>query len=95
MSAINIAHLKEWEGKEQTQSDDIALFPARAMAAALDAKRLPEKGDRLPVFWEWLYFLATPTAAETGVDGHPGKGGFLPPVPLPRRMWAAGSAQKM
>src|SRR5207344_2648878 len=25
-----------------------------------------------------------------GPDGHPTRGGFLPPVPLPRRMWAGG-----
>ena len=40
-----------------------------------------------------MYFLATPKASETGSDGHPAKGGFLPPVPLPRRMWAAGSVE--
>jgi 3-methylfumaryl-CoA hydratase len=94
MTSVDIDHLKEWTGKIQYQADDIGLFPTQALAAALDNEQLPEKGDVLPVFWEWLYFLATPRASATGTDGHPSKGGFLPPVPLPRRMWAAGQAQR-
>lgn len=93
MSAIDIAHLQTWIGKQEVLHDDIALFPAQALAAALDNDSLPEKGDHLPPFWEWMYFLPTPKASATGADGHPAKGGFLPPVPLPRRMWAAGEAQ--
>lgn len=93
MSAIDIAHLKTWIGKQETLHDDISLFPAQALAAALDNESLPSKGDALPAFWEWMYFLPTPKASATGEDGHPAKGGFLPPVPLPRRMWAAGEAQ--
>lgn len=93
MSVIDIAHLQTWVGKQDTVYDDIALFPAQALAAALDNETLPSKGDSLPPFWEWMYFLPTPKASATGEDGHPAKGGFLPPVPLPRRMWAAGEAQ--
>ena len=93
MTEIDIAYLQQWVGKQETTEDDITLFPAQALAAALDHKDLPQKSDPLPVFWEWMYFLATPRASETGADGHPKKGGFLPPVPLPRRMWAAGSSE--
>jgi 3-methylfumaryl-CoA hydratase len=92
MSAIDITYLQTWIGKQETLVDDISLFPAQALAAALDNDNLPQKEDDLPPFWEWLYFLPTPKASATGVDGHPAKGGFLPPVPLPRRMWAAGEA---
>jgi len=90
MTEINIDYLKEWEGKQETAQDDITLFPARALAAALDRDWEPKKGESLPAFWDWMYFLPTPKAKDTGKDGHPDKGGFLPPVPLPRRMWAAG-----
>lgn len=90
MSDIDIQYLQQWVGKQSEQEDDITLFPARALAAALDNEVVPNKGDTLPAFWEWLYFLPTPKGSETGADGHPDKGGFLPPVPLPRRMWAAG-----
>jgi 3-methylfumaryl-CoA hydratase len=93
MTDIDIAYLQEWVGKQETKEDDISLFPAQALAAALDNEVLPEKGDELPPFWEWMYFLPTPKASATGVDGHPDKGGFLPPVPLPRRMWAAGEVE--
>ncbi|MDX1452348.1 MAG: acyl-CoA dehydrogenase [Oleiphilaceae bacterium] len=93
MSEIDIEHLQQWVGKQLEMEDDISLFQARALAAALDRTALPEKGDALPPFWEWMYFLPTPSASETGPDGHPDKGGFLPPVPLPRRMWAAGEAE--
>ncbi len=94
MTSIDIQHLQTWIGKKETLQDDIPLFPAKALAAALDNENLPEKGDTLPDFWEWLYFLPTAAASATGADGHPSKGGFLPPVPLPRRMWAAGKVNK-
>lgn len=93
MSQIDIDFLRTWVGKENSVTDDFNPFPARALAAALDHSDLPSKGDALPLPWHWLYFLDTPTASATGCDGHPKKGGFLPPVPLPRRMWAAGSLQ--
>lgn len=94
MTSIDINHLKEWTGRRETVRDDIRLFPAQAMSAMLDNEELPQKGDVLPLFWEWLYFLPVPRASATGADGHPGKGGFLPPVPLPRRMWAAGESAR-
>jgi len=93
MTAIDIEHLLTWVGKQETREDDITLFPAQALAAALDDPEVPQKGDSLPPFWEWMYFLPTPSASATGRDGHPDKGGFLPPVPLPRRMWAAGEVE--
>jgi 3-methylfumaryl-CoA hydratase len=47
-------------------------------------------GDRLPPLWHWLYFLARAPMSRIGVDGHPQRGGFMPPVELPRRMFAGG-----
>lgn len=93
MTALDIAHLKSWIGKEKLVSDDLSPFPAQALAAVLDHDMLPQKGDALPPTWHWLYFLEAPPSSATGSDGHPKKGGFLPPVPLPRRMWAAGNLQ--
>lgn len=48
MSEIDLEHLKSWEGKQEILEDDISLFPARALAAALDLDELPKKGDELP-----------------------------------------------
>ena len=49
-----------------------------------------DPGDRLPELWHWFYFLPPGPMAEIGPDGHPKRGGFLPPVRLDRRMWAGG-----
>ncbi|MGF6904249.1 FAS1-like dehydratase domain-containing protein [Paraburkholderia sp. GAS348] len=79
--------LDDWLYKEAVTEDDIAAFPLIAMAATLDRE---ETGDTVPPLWHWLYFLPVSPLSETGPDGHPTRGGFLPPVPLPRRMWAGG-----
>lgn len=93
MDTIDIEYLRSWVGKEKLAADDLGVFPARALAAAFDHDTLPEHGAALPASWHWMYFLEAPSASGTGVDGHPKKGGFLPPVPLQRRMWAAGDLQ--
>jgi 3-methylfumaryl-CoA hydratase len=60
-----------------------------ALAATLDRDDpFPRHGDPLPPFWHRLFFLPICRASEIGPDGHPKRGGFLPPVPLPRRMFA-------
>lgn len=89
MSAdIDLAHLRGWVGRGQTREQELDLFPARALAALLDRPAMPQPGDELPLAWHWMYFLDTPR--RTGADGHPERGDFLPPVALPRRMWAGG-----
>ena len=93
MADENIEHLQSWVGREHCIEDGLDPFRAQALAAALDHAALPQPGEPLPPSWHWLYFLETPTAALTGSDGHPQKGGMLPPVPLPRRMWSAGSVE--
>lgn len=90
MNTIDIQDLQRWVGRQVVSEQSLDPFPARALAAALDrSDALPADGT-LPWPWHWLYFLDAPTAGGTGADGHPMRGGFLPPVPLPRRMWAAG-----
>ncbi|MEO8297347.1 MAG: acyl-CoA dehydrogenase [Burkholderiales bacterium] len=91
--AIDIEHLRGWVGRQQVAEQTIEPYPARALAGLLDQPQAPVAGDPLPLPWHWLYFLDTPSRAGTGPDGHPKRGGFLPPVPLPRRMWAAGKLQ--
>jgi 3-methylfumaryl-CoA hydratase len=89
-----LAQLREWEGRSETLHDTITAAPVRNMSATLDrADPLPIAGTELPPLWHWLYFLPSARQSEIGADGHAKRGGFLPPVPLPRRMWAGGRLQ--
>ena len=91
MSEINLQQLQTWVGKTQTAADVIAPAPARKLHAALDSDLpMPETGAALPLLWHWLYFHQHTPTAELSADGHAKRGGFLPPVPLPGRMWAGG-----
>ena len=90
MTKIDINTLEQWIGKTETVEDVITLAPAKAIAALLDHEEQPKAGDELPLLWTWLYFLPTPRQSLVGADGHPQKGSFLPPVPLPSRMRAGG-----
>ncbi len=88
MSDDNIS-LKAWIGRSETVRDVIVPAPVMALTATLDHPAAPaEAGTVLPPLWHWLYFLPMHRQSEIGDDGHAKRGGFLPPVPLPRRMWA-------
>ena len=80
--------LRGWIGNTAVVEDQVAAAPARALAATLDRDATFDSGDPLPPPWHWLYFLTMEPLSDAGPDGHPKRGGFLPPVPLPRRMWA-------
>ena len=81
--------LAAWIGRRETLLDHIGATPVRALAATLDHPASPvEAGIPLPPLWHWLYFLPLHRQSEVGPDGHAKRGGFMPPVPLPRRMWA-------
>ena len=86
-------NLQDWLGRSETVHDTATATPFAALTATLDwppgalAQR-PAEGTPLPPLWHWLYFLPMDRQSEIGADGHVKRGGFLPPVPLPRRMWA-------
>jgi len=91
MTELDVDHLRSWIGREETLHDRVTRFPVAALSATLDRDDAPPAaGDPLPPLWHWLYFLPTARQSALGPDGHPARGGFLPPVPLPRRMWAGG-----
>ena len=88
---LDVELLKSWVGRQETLEDSVTAFPMAALSATLDrADPPPRPGDLLPPLWHWLYFLPVARQSALGPDGHPKRGGFLPPVPLPRRMWAGG-----
>lgn len=83
--------LRDWIGNEEVLRDVVAAWPFAALRATLDIDHgLPEEGDPLPPLWHWLFFAPVVPGSGLGSDGHPQRGGFLPPVPLPRRMFAGG-----
>jgi 3-methylfumaryl-CoA hydratase len=92
LDSATLTHLESWVGKSETLSDEITSAPVRALSATLDREdSVPVAGSTvLPPLWHWLYFLPQQRQSGIGPDGHPKRGGFLPPVPLPRRMWAGG-----
>ena len=90
---MKIEDLKTWIGREISVHDTASPAPAQALAATLDNPSGTAPGDPLPALWHWLYFLTACPTAELGPDGHPPKGDFLPPVDLPRRMWAGSRLQ--
>lgn len=88
--SIDPATLRTWIGREDIATDLLDPRPARLMQATLDRPVTLRPDDALPPLWHWLYFPAEVPASSLGPDGHAARGAFLPPVALPRRMWAGG-----
>jgi 3-methylfumaryl-CoA hydratase len=82
--------LQQWVGNTESTDARIDARQAAALAATLDRPFAFAPGAALPPLWHWIYFWSAAPQSELGPDGHPQRGGFLPPVPLPRRMWAGG-----
>lgn len=90
-TGVDLDHLRAWIGRTETRSDLVTAVPMAALSATLDRNDPePVNGTAIPPLWHWLYFLPISPLGEAGPDGHPKRGGFLPPVPLPRRMFAGG-----
>jgi 3-methylfumaryl-CoA hydratase len=86
---MDATQLNDWIGRSETLRDTITAAPVRGLNATLDHPALAvDNGMPLFPLWHWLYFLPQHRQSEIGPDGHAKRGGFLPPVPLPRRMWA-------
>ena len=83
-------NLQDWTGRTEVLHDTVTATPYAALTATLDQADLtrPAPGTPLPCLWHWLYFLPLSAQSDIGPDGHAKRGGFMPPVPLPRRMWA-------
>jgi 3-methylfumaryl-CoA hydratase len=88
--ALDPALLQQWVDNTESSHAPIASGTANALAATLDRAGFFAPGAALPPLWHWIYFWTAAPQAALGPDGHPERGGFLPPVPLPRRMWAGG-----
>jgi len=87
---LDIANLRPWLGRQESAGDTLAAFQANALAATLDRDEKYARGDPLPPLWHWMYLNELPKTSELADNGHGKLGGFMPPVALPRRMWAGG-----
>jgi 3-methylfumaryl-CoA hydratase len=88
---LNLEYLRGWIGREETRSEIATPSLAERFTATFDRTDSTSLGAIAPPL---IHLCLAPPAAPTsalGLDGHPVRGGFLPPVPLPRRMWAGGT----
>lgn len=92
--SLDLDHLRSWIGRTETRDELLSPWTASAMAATVrnDGNDW-QPGQALPPLWHWCYFLPIAPQNGLGPDGHPARGGFLPPVPLPRRMWAGSQLE--
>src|SRR3979409_2441934 len=91
---LDLDHLRGWIGKSTEASDIVTAQLVKGLRATLFQEiGEPKTGDAAP--WTTHWCLAQPVfpMSQLSQDGHPTRGGFLPPVPLPRRMWAGGELE--
>jgi 3-methylfumaryl-CoA hydratase len=89
--AVNekLEDLKKWIGQKETDVDYVTIPTVHRLSATLDREDpMPKSGDPLPIGWHSTFFPRIVRHSHVGADGHPKRGDFLPPVPLPRRMFA-------
>src|SRR3990167_4844476 len=85
----DLESLKQWIGRTETAIDYVTVPAVNRLSATLDRDDpFPKMGDPLPVGWHAILFPRIVRHSQIGPDGHPQRGDFLPPVPLPRRMFA-------
>ena len=90
----DLDHLRQWIGRSTEASDIVTAQLVKGLRATLFLPiGEPKTGDAAPFTVHWCLAPAVAPASELGPDGHPSRGGFLPPVPLPRRMWAGGELE--
>jgi 3-methylfumaryl-CoA hydratase len=90
----DLDHLRQWIGRTAEASDTVTAQLVRGLRATLFMEiGTPKPGDAAPFTTHWCLAQPVYPMAELGPDGHPTRGGFLPPVPLPRRMWAGGELE--
>ena len=92
MSAtLDIDHLRTWIGRSEQAGDEVTPQAVAGFRATLDLDPAPpSRGDRVPPGFHWCLAPPVVPMSAIGQDGHPARGSFVPPVPLPRRMWAGG-----
>ncbi|MBU3261871.1 MaoC family dehydratase N-terminal domain-containing protein [Roseovarius sp. PS-C2] len=88
---LDIDHLRQWIGRKDHAHEVLTPTLVQRLYATLDRQGPTEEGADAPLLTHHCLCQPLVPTAELGPDGHPTRGGFLPPVPLPRRMWAGGA----
>ncbi|MCO8146607.1 MaoC family dehydratase N-terminal domain-containing protein [Rhodovulum tesquicola] len=93
MTMVEATH-QHWIGRTETRTGCLTVDLAGMLAGALGHAAAPvpdlAPGAPMPPLWHWAAFPEFVPLSELGSDGHPRLGGFLPPLPYSRRMWAGG-----
>jgi 3-methylfumaryl-CoA hydratase len=90
----DLNHLRQWIGRSTQASDVVTAQLTKGLRGTLFLPiGEPKPGDAAPSTVHWCLAQPVFPMAELGPDGHPARGDFLPPVPLPRRMWAGGELE--
>lgn len=76
-----------WIGRRQERHEELSEVLVRRLAATL-GEEAPGAGEALPPLWQWAFFQDAEAEPGLGADGHPARGGFLPPADGRNRMWA-------
>lgn len=88
---LDLDHLRQWIGRTTEASDVVTAQLVKGLRATLFQEiGEPKAGDAAPFTMHWCLAQPVFPMSQLGPDGHPTRGGFLPPVPMPRRMWAGG-----
>jgi 3-methylfumaryl-CoA hydratase len=91
---LDLDHLRQWIGRATEASDIVTAQLVKGLRATLFQEiGEPKPGDAAPFTTHWCLAQPVYPMSQLGPDGHPARGGFLPPVPLPRRMWAGGELE--
>jgi 3-methylfumaryl-CoA hydratase len=91
---LDLDHLRQWVGRTSEASDIVTAQLVKGLRATLFQEiGEPKAGDAAPFTVHWCLAQPVFPMSMLGPDGHPSRGGFLPPVPLPRRMWAGGELE--
>lgn len=88
---IDINHLRQWIGRSDQASERLTPELVARFNATFDRQSGLAEGDAAPLLIHFCLCQPVVPTSELGPDGHPARGGFLPPVRLPRRMWAGGA----
>jgi 3-methylfumaryl-CoA hydratase len=91
---LDLDHLRQWIGRTTEASDVVTAQLVKGLRATLFQEiGEPKAGDAAPFTMHWCLAQPVFPMSQLGPDGHPTRGGFLPPVPMPRRMWAGGELE--